>query len=380
MHQRESKTRRGFILVMTLMLLAIAAVALAAVGRSSMGLAVSAVRARQDLQQRWGMYSSRHAVLELAPILLKEAEESTGEPVVSRQMEVQRSGHTYDLTVSDEQAKANINAMLQHHGRDTTRTFIREQLADNIGAGEVYLPTHKPSQDRNTDGVEELDRAIISLNHLLPDFNPATFMKADGYPMQTLTCWGDGRINLSRAPDELVEDVTKPELGAIQIRRLRETLASSENMPLEEALISIELSKDDVPAVLERLTLESSCYSVWVAMDNGKRSWHELSVLELEPDDAQEDGDASTDINGGSGQSDVRGPNESLVSEETEADSRHIAESQAEETADPVGTEGQSVFSSVPAWDGLESTAQDEVPKQAEEDVVEYPRLYLYQW
>jgi len=356
MLKRETKTRCGFILVVTLMLLAIAAVALAVVGRSSMGLAVSAVRARQDVQRRWGSYSSRHAVLELAPLLLEDAEEDAGEPVVNVRTEIQLSGLAYSLTVSEEQAKANVNAMLQHLGLDAVRTFVRRQFTEDMGASEIFLPTnHKPSSVQDADGAVEPDRRIISLNHLMPDFDPDSYDRADGYPVDSLTCWGDGRINFSRAPDERVQEIIKPLLGAIQIDRLRETLTSSESMSLAEAITGIGVSEDDVSAVMERLTLESSCYSAWVAVDNGKRHWHELSVLEWES------GDDARNIQ--PGEADDPGDVESTV---------------------PVGVQAPSVFPGGPGTDGLESTDQKQeqglTPPQTQDDGGTYPRLYVYQW
>jgi len=343
MPQHGSTSRRGFILVMTLMLLAIAAVALAAVGRSSMGLAVSAVKSRQDLQRHWGSYSSRHAVLELAPILLDEAEQNTGEPVVSLQTEIQLSGQSYFITVSDEQAKINVNAMLRQHGRDVTMTFVHRQFTDSMGAGEVYLPTEQgPSQVQDIGEAVEADRRIVSLNHLVPDFDPDRFDVADGYPVDMLTCWGDGRINFARASNELVKEITRPVLNAIQLGRLREALASSEDMSLAEGLAGIELAEDDVQAVAERLTLDSHCYSAWITLDNGKRRWQELSVLELEPAD---DGEL---------------PDPAFISTQTQ---------DRPESADQI-----------PSPEHNQVQDQSQALPQSEDGSRAYPRLYLYQW
>ncbi len=357
--------------MMTLMLLAIAAVALTVFGRSSMELAVSAVRARGDLQRRWGSYSSRHAVLELAPILLGEAEEIAGKPVSSVYTEIQLNGQTYALTVSDEQAKVNVNTMLQQHGRDITATLVQRHFNGRMGAGEVYLPAEqKPSRVQDAGGVVEPDHRIVSLNHLLPDFDPDSFDVDDVYPVDMLTCWGDGRINFSRASDELVKEVTKPLLGAIQIGRVREALASSESMTLDEALVGIGLSEDDARAVAKRLTSESHCFSAWITLDNGKRKWQELSVLELDPGDAPNVTSGDADGAGEEGAGEFPQPGEA----------EDLGAVVAEDSIDPTVSMSPPVLPSTTVQDGLESTDPDQMTPRAEDGGGAYPRLYLYRW
>ncbi len=282
---------------MILMLLAIAAVALVAASRSSMGLAVSAVQARRGLQQRWGSLSCRRTAMELAPLLLKDAEEASGKPVRSLRAQFDLGGQRFSLTISDEQAKANVNAMLRHRGREATRSFVRSRITGLSGAGEVHLPMGNPTQDRDTGSTAHAlgsTHSIISLNHLLPRATPQDMIGTQDATesatvSDSLTCWGSGRINIRRAPDDVIEQVCRPLLGRIQISRLREALpeAGDQALPeagtqaLPEALVNIGVPREDVPAITERLTLESKCYSVWVVADNGKRNWYELGIAEL---------------------------------------------------------------------------------------------------
>ena len=60
---RRSTRRRGFVLLMVLVLIAIAAMILAGIARHSLGLALEASDARQSLQDRWATVSLERAVL-----------------------------------------------------------------------------------------------------------------------------------------------------------------------------------------------------------------------------------------------------------------------------------------------------------------------------
>lgn len=282
-----SPTRRGFVLVMTLMLLAIAVVALSAVARSSVGLAVDAVQARRDLQSRWGAYSSQRAALSVAPMMLQAKSPHSGVPPTAVSLRITLNGQAMVLTIADEQAKANVNALLAHLGRDATRSSILEQLGGNTSWGEISLPlVGPPTKAEAHDTATSVRRVIVSYNHMLPAFDPCAESRInapDGHGLDTLTCWGDGRINLLRAPDEVVLSLTRPILGAIGLERLRKALAGPGNVTLHDALILAGLTREQARQAAKRLTLVSRCYSAWVGIDDGKRVHHHLAVLELEP-------------------------------------------------------------------------------------------------
>ena len=281
----SSKTsRRGFILVLTLMLLSIAAVALAATARSSTDQAVAAVQARRDLQRDWANRSIRHTALTLAPSLLADERADTTESTPVRSITIQLNKHDYNITVTDEQAKVNINALLANRGREAARSYVVKQVADYPDFEGVYLPVTldqtDDSQDRGNNG---LSRTIVSFNHLLPNFDPAEMLKEQVTPFDSLTCWGDGRINIKYAPEALVKEVSAPLLGSIQVQRLHDLVAEQDDIALQQALADIGVEQKNIPAVLKRLTFESGCFAVWIMMDDSRRAWTEFSVIELSP-------------------------------------------------------------------------------------------------
>lgn len=343
-------SRDGFILVMTLMLLAIMAVVLAAAARSSMGLAVSAVHARQELQRKWGNYSIRHAALQLAPSLLEETEEDLGEPVGQIHTRFGLNGHTYAITVSDEQAKVNINALLRHKGRDAARTFTRDQISESMRSSEIVLPTGNRVLEASHEKESVTpDRRIVSINHLLPGFSPDPITGQEAYPFTTLTCWGDGRINITRAPDELVKVLSSPLLGDIQISRLRDAFATHGDHALDKALAGIGMEDEAIPAVMERLSVDSNCYSVWIHVSNSSRNWHELNVIESSPDKAVQQRNPGTD-----------------------------AEAEAEADQDDLDRPPAGQLEAAAEVSGREAGSAEE--PQTEGSTHTYPRMWFYEW
>ncbi len=279
----SSKTsRRGFILVLTLMLLSIAAVALAATARSSTDQAVAAVQARRDLQRDWANRSIRHTALTLAPSLLADERADTAESTPVRSITIQLNKHDYNIILTDEQAKVNINALLANRGREAARSFAVKQLADYPNSMGVYLPVTTDQTDEQQDhGKNELPRTIIGFNHLLPDFDPDELLKEQAAPFDALTCWGDGRINIKLAPETLLKEVASPLLGSIQIKRLHDITAENDDITLQQALTDIGVEEKNIPALLKRMTMDSRCFGVWIMMDDGRRDWCEFSVIEL---------------------------------------------------------------------------------------------------
>jgi hypothetical protein len=283
-------------------------------------------------------------------VLLEEEETEIGEPVAQVRTEITLNKQVFTVIVNDEQAKVNINALLQHQGRDAARTFAQRQLPGTMNSGEVYLPmlyevSASDQPERYSDTSQH--HGIVSINHLLPGFAPDLVDFTQGDPFKALTCWGDGRINFNRAPIDRVREITQPLMGTIQAQRLRDLLASSGNITLDTALDDIGISDDAVPELLQRLTLESRCYSAWISVDNDRRRWQELSVLELAPGEATDQ-------------------------ETTESDpSTGPAEAETDAPA------GERDISAPRQLESTETASEQQNPETKQEP---YPRLRVFQW
>src|SRR5438132_1522253 len=109
---RQTYPRRGYVLLLVLFVIALAATAMAAVCRMSLAKSLHASRAAADLQRRWAVLTTRSVLLPQAEAILAKP----GEPVSEVRREIQLGGQSFTLIFGDEQAKANVNLLYAQSG------------------------------------------------------------------------------------------------------------------------------------------------------------------------------------------------------------------------------------------------------------------------
>ena len=72
----ESSNRRGLVLFMVLVSIIVVTVTLVSIAQESFRVTNDAVRAKRDLQHKWGAESLRRSVLPVASVMFDEAEKS----------------------------------------------------------------------------------------------------------------------------------------------------------------------------------------------------------------------------------------------------------------------------------------------------------------
>src|SRR3954467_4676944 len=97
--------RGGYVLVVTLGLLILAASLMVAVSRGAMGHAAAARSAGDELRRRWAGVSCRSAVLPYAESILATAEAQRRVAMPVGRVTITLSDQTLDLTIGDELAK-----------------------------------------------------------------------------------------------------------------------------------------------------------------------------------------------------------------------------------------------------------------------------------
>ena len=112
--------KRGFALLLTLLLVVLVAASLAGIARFSMLKAVEAQDATEALQRRWAILSAQCTLAPRVPLLLEAAQASTqGKPSnnafpAERRIVCRLADIEYELVVTDEQAKVNVNTLLRN--------------------------------------------------------------------------------------------------------------------------------------------------------------------------------------------------------------------------------------------------------------------------
>src|SRR3982750_969566 len=105
--------RGGYVLILTLALLVLAATLMVAVARAAGDHAMLARQEQAGLQRRWGAVSCRAALLPSADQILVRAELQAHRPVPIHRARLQLGAQTFDVAIGDEQAKTNVNALIQ---------------------------------------------------------------------------------------------------------------------------------------------------------------------------------------------------------------------------------------------------------------------------
>jgi type II secretory pathway component PulK len=279
MTTRRGRNRRGYVLLLVLFVVALAATAMASVCRMSLEKAVHAGRTEADLRRRWAVISCRAVLLPKAEAIIAKSKEPGGQV----QREVQLNGRPLTLVFADEQAKANVNLLYAQGGLSGAEREVRAIVA---AAGAPVTVELRPIPGRGklfgtADAKDDDPPAFESFGQVFSRAEPRTLLAARGAAppvVAALTCWGDGSLNLRRASAEAVRAVLSRRLAAGEITRLLEMRGKNANMESSDLLDALGLSEARRDAVDDLLAGESACHSLWIVSATGERSWYDLAI------------------------------------------------------------------------------------------------------
>jgi hypothetical protein len=275
---------------MVLGLLVLCATVLVTVSQAALRRAVEARGVQEALQRRWGVVSCRRAVLENAEVILARAEALRKRPVAVMNSVVRLGDVEFELVIADEQAKANVNSVLGNSDVVRAETRIREALAGSGLGNEVkiratYGPIIAPIEQR--DGALRVD----GLGQVFDDVSPARLIRRAGgkvAPVELLTCWGSGAVNVRRASEEAIRLAGGRSITRVEVNRLIEArdavfAGRRGEVPAGERLrgLMAETASESVKNKGNLGLVEtSSCHSVWIITRGGRREWYDLGVMD----------------------------------------------------------------------------------------------------
>ena len=279
--------RRAYVLPLTLLLLAVAAASLAGVCRASFEKAVQAANSGDQLQRRWAVTSCRAALLHKAERVLAAADAARG-PAAEARVRLVLGGVAVDLVFGDEQAKANVNVLYETGGRAAAEGAVREALASAGGTDvRVALSPAVRQASPLTGAVAAMQQEdepplFTTWSEVFGDTPPAALTaprgRAGESAVAALTCWGDGTLNYRRTSAAALRRVCPKSLGGTGAARLLAIRSKEPDLELWEALEQLELSDEQLEEATDRLTEESTCYSLWIIARSGGRAWYDLSI------------------------------------------------------------------------------------------------------
>lgn len=285
---RYTRQHRGFALLMTLGLVALAAVALEHVARQALTRVLLAQQSVEDLQRKWATRSCTETFLPLCEQVLREAEReqhASGRVggVREERLTLRLAEVDYTLVFSDEQSKVNVNALLQSSTPAAAGLRLRK-LMDSLsrGDGVSVSVTFRPITLLD-EGARRTARIplISAFGQVFPESTPATLLgdKFKPGPTSFVTCWGSEKLNFHRADEQLLKLWIEPELGRASTRQLLEARASAPSLPLDELLEQASgLTEEHKALCRQFMTDHSTCHGLWVVASGPMRNWHTFTV------------------------------------------------------------------------------------------------------
>ncbi|MFP4145634.1 MAG: hypothetical protein ACLFV3_10870 [Phycisphaeraceae bacterium] len=307
-----ARRQPGFVLLMTLVLLALVAVVLVDVSRRSVRRAVESAQAVEDLQFRWAAASVRTAVLPRASLILEEiaAASPLDASPGSARLEIDMSGEPVAIYLSDEQGKANLNDVYRRSGPDAARRAARElhgrpraelriELAPDPRADQPREPAKREADTAEAEpSKEELPPPPLQPFGSWAQVYPAADVELLlDQPAKAMTLWGDGRINLRTADPLALRVALGPIMGADNVRRLVDAREALPNQAPPSWLAACQVDDDVRGRVQEQTVRESTCFGVAVFMF-GRADWtvgHWLEPAEPRAAAEEEDDDPGPD-------------------------------------------------------------------------------------
>lgn len=301
--------QHGFALLLVLVLVMLAGVALAAVARQSVREALETRGATEALQRRWAVISCRSTLLPRVQGALAQADAvPTGEdgrplpgtpprePDAHRWYRCTLAGIDYDLVLTDEQAKYNPTVMRLLTDDRAMRDALRDLTPSGAGSAarreqRVALrplvgidASGRPIEER--PGEQQRHAAYAGYGQLFADSSPRALLGTADRPgaAHRVTCWGDGRLNIERAPRRVVMAALEPVLGRDGVNELLAARDEAPGLGLSGWLKSVgSATPTQQHQARVVLTESTQCQGLWVIARGRTRVWASLSVREVVP-------------------------------------------------------------------------------------------------
>jgi hypothetical protein len=270
---RHASLRAGYVLVLTLGLLSLAAISLASLARHSLGLAVSVNTKGEEVQRRWALLSTRHfcsgqAMQILDSTIPPDQLHTPPWPKPARHsLTFRLGGQGFSVLIADENAKGNLH-VIASRTPDQLGPIVRH-LSEGTGTTELrLLPQSRTEKQFETWGQ------VFDLTNLPTARQAAELVEAT----QHITLWGSRRLNLRRATDATLREVVSSALSPKTAGELVEARKHWGGGDINTLLAELELRPSQRSAARRLFSNESDDYSIWIEVDNGQRTWSYLFV------------------------------------------------------------------------------------------------------
>ena len=283
--------RRGYILLTVLLLLMLAAVAMASFCRLAIQQSLQASTADNELQRRWGTISCRDVLLLNAENIL-ETDETSLVPITRVHADFLLGDEKFSVDICDEQSKANVNALFAINGKDRAEQSVAmlTKSAGNswkprlraLDEANVRSPSKSKPADDNAESQSTGQFLTVfgSWSEIFPGIGTADLWPSQPNAVSNnVTCWGNGALNIHRAPAACISQMCGPTLSPQQIAKLvvlRSRLG--DNASVDDLLTAAQIGTADALNVAGRLTSTSAVHSLWIRSQDHSASQNSLTI------------------------------------------------------------------------------------------------------
>ena len=263
MTRKETKARLGYVLVLVLVSLILAATLLVQLASRTKELRVQGIDSVESLQEKWGQLSCERAAIGQAAAYFDRIEKNRGpnldSPFPSQVRQSLEFGRMrFDMLVADESAKANLNIVLEvaaeseegKTGRREVEAILRALVPPSF-VTELHLRPALPSQYWGQVFNLQAIRQRHGTDRVLAE---AT---------QAISLTGAGPSNVRRAKRDVVRALAASVVPEGRADRFVETLAETPNSDVEIVLRRTIKNKAERELLALLLSDRSSNFSVW---------------------------------------------------------------------------------------------------------------------
>jgi type II secretory pathway pseudopilin PulG len=256
---RRSPRRQGFVLLMTLFVLAIVGLLLISLANHSMVAATDAVSLRKETEQKWAQASCQRFVLNnLDNLLSQEGEDGKRIPLAQAQLGFVLNDTAFDILVEDESSKLGVNFLFENAGRMKASQIIREYTSTDS----KLIVDLSPQESEDTTVVNDVFEGwgqVFSIPSTKARESSSLIFNAT----RELTCWSK-RINIKTAEDHVLRDAVELVAGGGIASQLIDARSSNPSSSLSEMIQATGASERQIQELGGILSDRSWCQSITI--------------------------------------------------------------------------------------------------------------------
>lgn len=276
--------RRGYALLVTLVMLALLGVILGGLARRSADAALQARDAEQAMRHRWAELSCGHTLLATAPkrsdaqlnhwqASLEDSDylSQVAPPTRQEVFTLKLAGLDIRGRIDDEQAKVNLNERLRSSpdAAIMPSAVVDEVLSPSRSAG-IRL-TRQPF-------IEALGlQPLMSWPQVFPGYSPPELLGLDRPEALTdslhsqaaanrVTLWGDGSLKFWTASDEVIRKRLQDTAQPSTVEALLRLRSEGPTLPLGTLFENATEDRDERARLQSVFVERSRCHSMWIAI------------------------------------------------------------------------------------------------------------------